>query len=71
MKREKRLYQSYVREFEALREGGCKLYYPDHEIISPKRMAKIIVKDPICCYMRDPHYNQEGEVVSIEFQRVR
>ncbi len=70
MKREKRLYQSYLREFEALQKEGCKLYYPDREVISPKSMAKLMVKDSLGCYMRDPHYDNMGRVVSIRFNRV-
>ncbi len=71
MKREKQLYESYVREFEELKKQGCKLYYPDQVLISPKKMAKTIVRDPDCCYMRDPLFNRKGEVVSIQFNRVR
>lgn len=70
MKDQSRDYKSYRREFRALRESGCELYYPEGVRIKPADLAETIAGDPGATYMRDTVYDRKGRAKSISFVRI-
>ncbi|MBP3877085.1 MAG: hypothetical protein J6E44_03910 [Lachnospiraceae bacterium] len=69
-KSQSRSYKSFRREFKALHDSGCRLFYPENREIRPADLAETIAKDPDATYMRDEVYDRKGRMIKVHFTRI-